>query len=146
MTPARLALIEKQEAAKQRLERSIAQVDLKMFSTPMLGQSKYAKDYAKNVVAIERLVQAINAHPMNAESMLNGQTVTKKQYLQHLVAETEGELQIIDQEETILGYMAKLIALDALALTEELSETASFDEEQNEEVGITAAVDFFITQ
>ncbi len=146
MTPGRQALIEKQVAAWQRLERSIAQVDLKLFSTPMLGQSKYAKDYANNVAAIERLVQSVNAHPMNGDATLDGQSVSKKQYLQHLAGEAEGELQIIDQEEAILGYMAKLIALDALALTEQLTDTAELADEEDRELGLAAAVDFFITQ
>ena len=35
---------------------------------------------------------------------------------------TESELAILDQEENILGYMAKLIALDAMALSEGLTD------------------------
>ncbi len=146
MTPARQALIEKQDAAKLRLERSISKVDMTMFATPMTGQSKYAREFAENVVAIERLVQAIGVHPLNGDSQIDGQPVSKQDYLRRLAAETEAELQIIDQEETILGYMAKLIALDALALTEELNDTGFDADEESREVGITAAIDFFISE
>ena len=146
MTPARQALIEKQVAAKQRLERSVSKVDMTMFSRPMTGQSKYSQEYAENVVAIERLVQSIGVHPLNGDSQIDGRPVTKQEYLYRLAAETEAELQIIDQEETILGYMAKLIALDALALTEALSDTAFDADDESREVGLTAAVDFFISE
>ena len=148
MTPQRQALIDKQEEAKRRFERSIAQVDLKVFSTPAAHQSKYAKEYAQNVVAIERLVQAINAHPMNAQSQINGQPVTKKEYLRQLVAESQAEIEIVDQEETVLGYMAKLIALDALALSDLLADRAApyGAAPEGEESGIASAVDFFVTQ
>ena len=148
MTPERQALVEKQVDARRRMEGSISQVDLKIFNTPMTSQSKYAQEYAKNVVAIERLVQAIQAHPMNAGSHIDGRPVTKKEYLRQLVAETEAELQVIDQEETILGYMAKLVALDAMALSDLLAETASVSEfgEDFDDSGLDAAVDYFIAQ
>ena len=42
--------------------------------------------------------------------------------------------------------MAKLIALDALALTEELNDTGFDAGEEPREVGITAAIDFFISE
>ena len=149
MTPARQALVEKQEEARRRLDRTIAKVDMKLFSAPMSGQSKYSKEYAKNVVAIERLLEAVKAHPMNAQAELNGQPVTKKEYLRQLVAETQAELAIVEQEETILGYMAKLVSLDAMALSEAV---ASGREElldgvaEPETTGIAAAVDFFVPQ
>ena len=132
--------------SKARLVDLERMVDMTMFSTPMTGQSKYAREFAENVVAIERLVQAIGVHPLNGDSQIDGQPVSKQDYLRRLAAETEAELQIIDQEETILGYMAKLIALDALALTEELSDTAFDADEESREVGIAAAIDFFISE
>ncbi|MEM7224227.1 MAG: hypothetical protein AAF495_14690 [Pseudomonadota bacterium] len=148
-TPERAALIEKQEAARSRLEGTISQVDIKIFNNPTVGQSKYSKEYAKNVLAIERLVQAIKAHPMNEGSEIDGRPVTKKEYLRQLMAETEADLQIVDQEATVLGYMAKLIALDALALSDLLSDPTpgdGSDDDDGEETGITAAVDFFVAQ
>lgn len=145
MTPQKQALIEKQEQARQRLDRSLSKVDMALFSAPMYGESKYAKDYAKNVMAIERLVQAINAHPMSDDSKLTGGPMNKKSYLRQLVSEAEADLAIVDQEETILGYMAKLIALDALALSEVVADGDGTVEEADEEpADLASAVDFFI--
>jgi hypothetical protein len=146
MTPVRRALVEKQDEAKRRFETSISKVDMKMFATPMISESEYAVEYSKNVVAIERLVQAIKAHPMNAQSAINGRAVTKQEYLRQAVADTQAELSIVDQEETILGYMAKLIALDALALTEAVAggdgDGDSDGEAQTGDIAI--AVDYFV--
>ena len=111
----------------------------------MMGQSKYAREHAKNVVAIERLLAAIKTHPMSADSQINGRPVTKQAYLRQLVGETQSEIAIIDQEESILGYMAKLVSLDAMALSDLLTggdEMAT--EGETEAVGITAAVEFFV--
>lgn len=145
MTPQRQALIEKQEQARQRLDRSLSKVDMALFSAPMYGESKYAKDYAKNVMAIERLVQAINAHPMSDDSKLTGGPMSKKSYLRQLVSEAEADLAIVDQEETILGYMAKLIALDALALSEVVADgDGTVEEADDEPADLASAVDFFI--
>ncbi len=146
MTPARRALVEKQDEARRRFENSISKVDMKLFSTPMISESKYAADYAKNVVAVERLIQAIQAHPMNAQSEINGRAVTKQEFLRQAVADTQAELAIVDQEETILGYMAKLIALDALALTEAVADVDGEPEDEDQPVGLAAAVDYFIPQ
>jgi hypothetical protein len=146
MTPARRALVEKQDEARRRFESSISKVDMKLFSTPMISESKYTVDYAKNVVAIERLVQAIQAHPMNAQSEINGRAVTKQEFLRQAVADTQAELAIVDQEETVLGYMAKLIALDALALTEAVADVDGEPENEDQTVGLAAAVDYFIPQ
>jgi len=148
MTPGRQALVEKQIDARQRMDSSISSVDLKIFNSPITSQSKYAREYAENMVAIERLVEAIKSHPMNAGSQIDGNPVSKKEYLRQLVAEAEAELQVIDQEETILGYMAKLIALDALALSDLLAENTPENEygEPLEDTGISAAVDYFIAQ
>lgn len=148
LTPGHQALVEKQIHARQRMESSISTVDLKIFNSPVTSQSKYAREYAKNMEAIERLVEAIEAHPMSGGSQIDGKAMTKKEYLHQLLAETEAELQVIDQEEAILGYMAKLIALDALALSDLLAENPLEDDygEPVEDTGISAAVDYFIAQ
>ncbi len=146
MTPARRALVEKQNEARRRFENSISKVDMKLFSTPVVSESKYAVEYAKNVVAVERLVQAIQAHPMNAQSEINGRAVTKQEFLRQAMADTQAELAIVDQEETILGYMAKLIALDALALTEAVAEDGGQWADEGQTNGLAAAVDYFVPQ
>lgn len=55
LTPQRAALIDKQEAARDRFENTIAKVDAKLFRSPLMTESKYAREYAKNVAAISTL-------------------------------------------------------------------------------------------
>lgn len=147
LTPETQELIVFQDQARERLQHSISAVDQRIFHEPMVGQSKYAREYSKNLVAIERLVSAIEAHPMNGDSQLGGRPATKKEYLRHLISETEAELQVLERENAILGYMAKLVALDAMALSELL--TAPDDVADPGATGsgsdLTAAVDFFVT-
>ena len=148
-TPARADLIAKQDAARARFEQTVAAVDMKMFGSAALAESKYTRDYAKNMAAIESLVQAIKEHPMNHDPEIDGKTVTKEDYLRQLIAENQADLSIVEQEESILGYMAKLVALDAMALSEDLADDADLAEgilDDDGEVSISSSVDFFITQ
>ena len=138
-------LIERQKTARQRFEGALAQVDVKIFSSGVAGESKYSAEFAKNVNAIERLIQALAKHPMNAEPELNGNPISKADYLRGLVANAEADLAILDQEESILGYMAKLVALDAMALAENLEDVTSADG-GNTIVSVSSAVDFFASQ
>ncbi len=146
MSPERRALVDKQEEARRRFETSVAKVDMKLFSTPMIGQSKYAAEYSKNVMAIERLVQAIQSHPMSDQNKIDGRAVTKQEFLRQMVAETQADLALVDQEETILGYMAKLIALDAMALTEAVATGDDSFLEPEEPSGLAAAINYFIPE
>ncbi len=148
MSPAKAALMQKQEEALQRFENSVASVDLKLFNSTVEGESKYQKDYAKNMAAIEQLVQAIKEHPMNVEPEIDGQPVSKPDYLRQLIAQNEANLAIVDQEENILGYMAKLVALDAMALSEEVSggEFADGVVGEDGEFSLSSSVDLFISQ
>jgi hypothetical protein len=132
--------------AQNRFERTLTDVDMKLFRSNQTPESKYGKDYAKNTMAIDRLVAAINAHPMNALPEIDGKVVGKADYLRQLVAGTESELAILDQEGGILGYMAKLVALDAMALSEGLSD-ANFDGEDSDDENrfqVSTAVDLFV--
>ncbi len=147
MTPAREALQENQKKARERFESSVANVDMQLFGGSAASESKYAREYAKNLMAIATLVQAIKEHPMNTQTEIDGQPVSKQDYLRQLISESESELAVIDQEETILGYMAKLIGLDATALSEEVVEANVTDDDlSSETANITSAVDFFITR
>lgn len=145
LTPQRAALIDKQNAARARFENTIAKVDAKLFRSSLITESKYAREYAKNVAAIEQLVQAVNAHPMNEQPKLDGAIVSREDFLRQLIGDNEATIAVLDQEQSILGYMAKLVALDAMAL----SETVNGDdivgtEAQTAQTDVTNAVDFFV--
>ena len=52
---------------------------------------------------------------------------------------------MLDQEQSILGYMAKLIALDAMALSEAVNgDDVVGTEAQTAQTDVTNAVDFFV--
>jgi len=147
LTPARRELISRQDAAQKRFETSLNKVDMRLFQSAAVPQSKYTVKYAENVAAIEKLVSRIQNHRMSASAQADGKPLTKQEYIRQLLSDTEAELAVLEQEETVLGYMAKLVALDALALSEQ-----ALDDELAEKDGSTGrlaspakAVDFFIT-
>lgn len=147
MTPQRVALIDKQEQARRRFEGSIARVDTKLFKSSLTTESRYAREYAKNIAAIERLVESINAHPMNAQAEINGNPVDKADFVRQLIAEDEAELAILGQEQTVLGFMAKLVSLDALALSEAVvGDDPAAEDGEAPPGALTSAVDYFVTR
>ncbi len=145
-TPARAKLVANQMAARERLEGSVQTIDTKLFRSSMAAESKYAGDYAKNLNAIESLVQAINDHPMNRSPEVGGRAVSQADYLRQLIAENEADVALVDQERAILGYMAKLVSLDALALTEGMTETAGLADSPAEPDRLTSALNFFVSR
>ena len=142
--PRQHSLIAKQEEAQSRFENSISKVDIQLFNSVDTPQSKYGKKYAENMSAIEKLAEKIDAHQMNESAKLNGKAVTQEQYVRALMADTESELAILQQEETILGYMAKLVALDAMALSEEGLNAEIADSDIPNMSSPAASVDLFI--
>lgn len=147
MTPQVQRLLDDQEAASKRFESSVAKVDLELFGSGFVEQSRYSKEFRKNLNAIEKLTSAIQAHPMNAEALVGGDPVSKQDYVRHLLAEAEADLSILDQENAVLGYMAKLVALDAMALAEGIEDPSSlaFEGTPEEEDGVlVSSVDLFV--
>ena len=143
MTPARQALVASQDAARERFEGTVSETDVKLLATRAVPESKYAREYAQNLAAIDNLVQAIEHHPMNAAPELDGQAVSRQDYVRQLIAETEGGLALLDQEEKMLGFMAKLVALDARALEEEVIDLELLDSDVPE-ITVVSAVGFFV--
>lgn len=108
--------------ARQRFESSLAKVDDALFASGTAPESRYAEAHARNLQAIEKLRHAIAAHPMNRSPDPSGQELTKREYLERMSMEAEAQLAILDQEEQVLGFMAKLVALDAMAFADELDQ------------------------
>lgn len=148
MSPEKAELIKRQEAAHQRFETSVASVDMTLFGSSTAGESRYSREYSKNMAAIESLVQAIKEHPMAAQSEIDGKAISKQDYLRQLMAENQADGAILDQEETILGYMAKLVALDAMALSEDVAGGDGGDGVTSDDgqVSLSSSVDFFISK
>ena len=84
-------------------------------------KSKYSQAYSKNKIAIASLRDAINKHPMsnfNSSSVTSNKINTINNYIENI----ENEVAIIELKEELLNYMAKLVALDAMQLAENISE------------------------
>ncbi len=145
-TPQYAALVDKQNAAQKRFQSSIGAVDMKLFGNAATSESKYSREYAKNLSAIERLVTAIQSHPMNQRAEIDGKAVSKQDYLRQVVTESEADVALLDQEETVLGYMAKLIALDAMALSDSVVADGAVSEPGVKAASVTSAIDFFVTR
>ena len=137
-------LVERQTEARTRFEQSAEAIDMKMFASTIAPESRYSKEYAKNLSAADALLQAISSHPMSAQQSSAGPSVSKPDYVRELLASTEAELSLINQEGEIVGYMAKLVALDAMALAEQIAENDPDLIEPDKPVGVSSAVDLFI--
>jgi len=144
LTPTRKVLIEKQEAAKKRFNQSMSKVDLKLFETASIPESAYSRKYSKNMAVINQLLATVNKHRMNRAVQVDGRQLNKQEYIQQLLSETQSEIAILEQEETILGYMAKLVALDALTLSEEALDAELADSDVPSEKGPAEAANLFL--
>jgi len=145
MTPVRQKLIDKQDEAAARFKSSIDKVDMHIFQSTSAPTSKYAKKYSENMAVIEKLVARIQSHKMSLSIQVDGQPLTKQEYLRQLVAGVQAEVSILEQEETILGYMAKLVALDALDLSEQAFDADLADSDQPAEPSLARAANFFVS-
>lgn len=147
MSPQKALLVDQQKQAQSRFQGSLGKIDTELMQSSVTSQSKYATEYAKNMSAIENLVSAINNHPMNQAPTVDGVQVTQADFVRNMIAQNQAELALIDQEDMVLGYMAKLVSLDALALAENISvaengeDVVAVEEPRN---SITSTVDLFI--
>ncbi len=146
LTPERRQLMDRQTAARARFETSISGVDMELLEISVAPESKYSQDFATNLSAIDSLSRAIEEHPMSRGPEIDGVAVTREDYVRQMIADSQAELELIGQEETILGYMAKLVALDATALSEEVSDAELIDSDTPEGESLTGAVKFFVGQ
>ena len=145
MTSSKRILIENQGDANKRFEATVSKVDLQLFETNAIPESTYSRKYSANMAVINRLLSKVSNHRMNKAIKVNGRSLSKQEYIQQLLTDTQSEISILEQEETILAYMAKLVALDSLTLSEEaLDESFSQREEELSE-GPAEAADLFLS-
>lgn len=141
-SPARQELMKRQDAARARFESSLANVDMRLFDRTSIPESKYSVKYAENSGAIEQLVARINSHKMNETVMADG-TMSKEDYVRQMLADSQAEASLLDQEDTILGYMAKLVALDAMELADEALDPSGASIDQPEKTRPAAMTSLF---
>jgi len=111
-------------AAKQRFKNSEQQVQLLLNQYNQVdSEAKYQTHYQNNIDKIAQLKRTFNAHAMNAKPELNGFTVSDQEYVRELLIRLSTERSILSQENTMLSYMTRLVALDAENLTLQLNES-----------------------
>lgn len=138
-------LVEQQVAARARFEKSEDRVDLTLFEESVAPDSKYARDYAKNLSAIKQLAAAIDNHAMTRKAQAEAvQGESKPSYLRRLIADTEADLALLNQESEIVGYMAKLVSLDAQALAEDVQDSHPVVEDAPKDTGLASVVNLYI--
>jgi len=142
-SPEKIELIQRQQEAHARFRKSVETVDMKVFASFDAPESKYAGAYAQNLSAANALLAAINKHPARSKTS-DADPKNKADYLRRLVADADSELALIVQEGEIVGYMAKLVALDAAAFSDQIA-----SDEEPEVVGsrpttVTSALNHFI--
>lgn len=145
-TPQQKHLVNLQETAQVRFQSNMSKVDVKLMHSMALGESRYSSEYARNMSAIDSLVTAVNAHPSNQTPEINGVELNQADYLRLLISQNESELALVDQERVILGHMAKLVSLDALALAEETQVASEGYDEIEPDEPRSYALEYFITQ
>ena len=144
MTPARQQLIDQQQAARTRFEAALPAVDLSLVEATMAPESRYAQEFAANFTAIEALTMAIQSHSMNESPIALDGTLTKREYLRQMITGVETELALLDQQEKIIGHMAKLVALDAMALSNEVMGAELVETDDPARGTVRAAIGFFV--
>lgn len=112
------------DAAQQRAGAVENELREELFYSTNLPESKFSEDYAANRQAIESLRSAIANHPLNKKDGGTDAPRNKIEELQQLAMGVEAQLAILDMEDEVLGHMAKLLSLDAMAFAEEVAEIA----------------------
>jgi len=106
----------KQEEAKQRMDRVIAQVDATLLNDRLDTASPYADEFAMNLGKIEQLKQAISQHQSSLAPTIDGIEVSAQEYVRQLLMQAASDQSLLDQEALMISYMAKLVALDAQSI------------------------------
>lgn len=136
---------EAQLAARERMERVTEQVDDMLYPASGKGESDYNREYAHNIDKIKALRAAIRSHGANQNATVDGVDVSREDFIRNLLADSEAELALLHQENEMLGYMARLVALDAQALQMQVAYGEDADRAQSAERSRPAdMVDYFI--
>lgn len=128
------------------LERS-KKLDKKV-STIMLNNvsnnSKYFSEYQKTMIAMQKLENKIKDHPKFKENELLVSSKNKLEALNVYIDSLESELSVIDLKEKVLIKMAKLVALDAMKLSDDLQIDLSNNFENQDLNDPTDSIDLFL--
>ena len=113
-----------QADAKSRIEGISSKLREQIALEPLTKETNFSKAFDKNMAAISALKDAIASHRMQGRLGLDS-GATKSDMLRQLMLDTEADLALIGIETELLGHMAHLLSLDAMALAEDVA-TQSF--------------------
>jgi hypothetical protein len=109
-----------QADAKSRIEGISSKLREQIALEPLTKETNFSKAFDKNMAAISSLKNAIANHRMQTWSGLDSGK-TKAEMLRQLMLNTEADLALIEIETELLGHMAHLLSLDAMALAEDVA-------------------------
>ena len=84
-------------------------------------RSKYFEQYQVNKDAVMKLKLAIKKHPMNNQNILAKDPANKMEAIRNYVHNLETETAVLEMKEKMINYMAKIVALDAMSLVENVA-------------------------
>lgn len=113
-----------QADVKSRIEGISSKLREQIALGPLTKETNFSKAFDKNMAAISSLKNAIANHRMQTWFGLDSGT-TKAEMLRQLMLNTEADIALIGIETELLGHMAHLLSLDAMALAEDVA-TQSF--------------------
>ena len=116
---------ELQNELKSRSIEVSAKLNQEISLETLQDESKFSKAFNKKITAIAALKDAIASHRMQSHSGIDAD-LSKKEIIREMKLNTEAELALVDIENELLGHMAHLLSLDAMALAED-SASQSFD-------------------
>jgi hypothetical protein len=109
-----------QADAKSRIEGISSKLREQIALEPLTKETNFSKAFDKNMAAISALKDAIASHRMQSRLGLDS-GATKADMLRQLMLDTEADLALIGIETELLGHMAHLLSLDAMALAEDVA-------------------------
>jgi hypothetical protein len=109
-----------QADAKSRIEGISSKLREQIALEPLTKETNFSKAFEKNMAAISALKDAIASHRMQSRLGLDS-GATKSDVLRQLMLDTEADLALIGIETELLGHMAHLLSLDAMALAEDVA-------------------------
>jgi len=111
-----------QNIALQRSQK----LDIKILADTSINlskKSKYFDQYQINKDAVRQLQSAIEKHPMNTQDILSKNPKNKIEAVRNYLHNLDTEIAVLEMKEQMINYMAKIVALDAMNLAENVAFT-----------------------
>ena len=130
--------------ALERSKKLDKKVSAIMLNNNVSNNSKYFSEYQKTMIAMQKLENKIKDHPKFKENDLLVSSKNKLEALNVYIDSLESELSVIDLKEKVLIKMAKLVALDAMKLSDDLQLDLSTNFENQDLNDPTDSIDLFL--